>query len=123
MIAFIGAGLCGVVIILSILLILGLPLGEFTMGGQFDKIPKKLRIIVLLFQLLMQIFFCVIILQTGGHMPLWFSEKITRVICIVLAVYLSVNTVANFCSRSKKEKYIITPLSLLTAICFWITAL
>lgn len=40
-----------------------------------------------------------------------------------MAVYLSLNTVINFISKSKKEKYIITPLSFVTAICFWITAL
>ena len=33
------------------------------------------------------------------------------------------NTVINFISKSKKEKYIMTPLSFATAICFWITAL
>ncbi len=37
---------------------------------------------------------------------------------IVMAVYLSLNVVVNFISKSKKEKYIMTPLSLLTAICF-----
>ena len=33
------------------------------------------------------------------------------------------NAVINFISKSKKEKYIMTPLSFATAICFWITAL
>ncbi len=122
MIAIIGAGLFSIVIILSILLICGLPLGELTMGGQHKVFPKKLRI-VLVFQLILQIFFVIIILQAGGFIPLWFSDNITRIICIVMAVYLSLNVFVNFISKSKKEKYIVTPLSLLTAICFWITAL
>ena len=62
-------------------------------------------------------------LQMGGYIPLWFSYNVTRIICIIMAVYLSLNTVINFISKSKKEKYIITPLSFVTAICFWITAL
>jgi len=41
----------------------------------------------------------------------------------VMAVYLSLNTIMNFVSKSKKEKYIMTPLSFVTAICFWITVL
>lgn len=122
MIAITGASLCSVVIILSILLICGLPLGELTMGGQYKVYPGKLRI-VLVVQLLLQAFFVITILQAGGIMPLWFSENVTRIICIIMAVYLSLNTIMNFISKSKKEKYIMTPLSLLTAICFWITAL
>ena len=38
-------------------------------------------------------------------------------------IYLSLNTVMNFFSKSKKEKYIMTPLSFVTSMCFWITAL
>lgn len=114
--------MCSIVIILSILLICGLPLGELTMGGQYKIYPSKLRI-VLVVQLLLQVFFVITILQAGGIMPLWFSENVTKIICIIMAVYLSLNTVMNFISKSKKEKYIMTPLSLLTAICYWITAL
>lgn len=122
MVAIIGACLLSIVIILSILLLCGLPLGELTMGGQYKVIPQKLRFLMVT-QLFLQIFFVIIILQTGGIIPLWFSENVTRIICIVMAGYLSLNTVMNFISKSKKEKYIMTPLSLITAICFWITAL
>lgn len=122
MFAVIGAIVFSVVIILSILIICGLPLGEFTMGGQYKVFPKKLRL-VLITQLIVQIFFIVVILQMGGFIPLWFSKKITKIIGIVMAVYLSVNTIMNFISKSKKEKYVMTPLSLVSAICFWITAL
>ena len=92
------------------------------MGGQYKVFPKKLRII-LVTQLILQIFFVVIILQMGGLIPLWFSSVVTKVICIVMAVYLSINTFMNFISKSKKEKYIMTLLSFISAICFWITAL
>ncbi|MBD5555320.1 MAG: hypothetical protein HDQ95_08305 [Roseburia sp.] len=121
MIAIVGAILFSFVILLSILLICGLPLGELTMGGRFKTFPKKLRV-VLVVQLIFQILFVIIILQAGGLITLWFSDKVTRTICIVMAAYLSLNAVMNFISKSKKEKYIMTPLSLLSAICFWITA-
>lgn len=122
MIAIIGAILMLVVITISILLLCGLPLGELTMGGQYRVFPKKLKML-LVTQLVLQIFFVIIILQMGGYIPLWFSYNVTRIICIIMAVYLSLNTVINLISKSKKEKYIITPLSFVTAICFWITAL
>ena len=122
MISIIGAGVFSIVIILSILIICGLPLGELTMGGQYKVFPQKLRI-VLVTQLILQVFFVLIILQMGEFIPLWFSYNVTKIIGIVMAIYLSVNTVMNLISKSKKEKYIMTPLSFVTAICFWITAL
>ena len=122
MIAIIGASTFSVAIILSILLICGLPLGEFTMGGQYKVFPKKLRIVLVL-QLAIQIFFVIIVLQMSGIIPLLFSGNVTKIICVVMAVYLSLNTVMNCISKSKKEKFIMTPLSLISAICFWVTAL
>lgn len=122
MVSIIGASAFSIVIVLSFLIICGLPLGELTMGGQYRVFPKKLRII-LVTQLILQIFFVVIILQMGGFVSLWFPYKITKIICIVMAIYLSFNTVMNFISKSKKEKYMMSPLSAISAICFWITAL
>lgn len=122
MVAVIGASAFSIVIVLSVLIICGLPLGELTMGGQYKVFPEKLRF-VLMAQLILQILFVVIILQMGGFIPLWFSYDVTKIICIIMAVYLSLNTIMNLISKSKKEKYIMTPLSLISAICFWITTL
>lgn len=122
MIAIIGAIAFSVVIVLSILIICGLPLGELTMGGKYKVFPKKLRL-VLVGQLILQILFIIVILQLGGFIPLWFSAKATKIIGIVMAAYLSLNAIMNFISKSEKEKQIMTPLSLLAAVCFWITAL
>lgn len=122
MAAITGAIVFSIVIILSFLIICGLPLGELTMGGQYKVFPKRLRM-VLITQLILQIFFVIIILQVGEIIPLWFSTNTTKIICIVMAIYLSLNTFMNFVSKSKKEKYIMTPLSAISAICFWITVL
>ena len=122
MMAIVGVVAFSIVIILSILIICGVPIGELTMGGKYIVFPRKLRI-VLVTQLLLQIFFVIVILQLGGFMPFWFSAKTTKIIGIVMAVYLSLNAVMNLISKSKKERYIMTPLSLIVAACFWITAL
>ena len=122
MISLLGAGAFSIVILLSFLIICGLPLGELTMGGQYKVFPQKLRI-VLVTQLILQLLFVIILLQMGEFIPLWFSYNVTKIIGIVMAIYLSINTVMNLISKSKKEKYIMTPLSFVTAICFWITAI
>lgn len=74
MVAIIGAITFSVVIILSVLIICGLPLGELTMGGQYKVFPKKLRI-VLVTQLIFQIFFVIVILQMGGFFRCGFQKK------------------------------------------------
>lgn len=121
MFAIIGAVLFLVIAIMTVLVACGLPLGEFTMGGQHKILPKKFRIMAIS-SLFVQLFAIVVVLQAGGFVSLWFSLKATKYICFFFAIYLSLNTIMNLSSKSKKEKYIMTPLSLIAAVCFWITA-
>lgn len=121
MFSILGAGLFGVIAIMTVLVACGLPLGEYTMGGQHKILPKKFRLAAVL-SVAIQIFAMIIILQAGGLLPLWFSFKITKYICFFFAAYLSLNTIMNMISKSKKEKYVMTPISLIAGICFWITA-
>lgn len=120
---YIGAALLIIVIIMSILLLFGLPLGEFSMGGRFGKVwPSKIRLIGLT-QLLTQLFALYIILAAGTFFPFFINKNVTRVICYVFAAFFFGNTVMNAISPSKKEKYVMTPMSLGAAICFLITAI
>lgn len=122
MVSIIGAVSFSVVILVSILILFGFPLGELTMGGKYQVIPKPLRVFVLV-QLIVQLCFVVVILQMGGFIPLWFSKDITKIIGIVMSVYLTLNVILNLISGSKKEKYVMTPISIIAASCFWITAI
>jgi len=119
---YIGAALLVIVIILSILLICGLPLGELTMGGRFKVWPKKLRGLAVS-QLLVQGFALYILLAAGKLLPIFISDKATKVACICFAVFFFGNTLMNFFSPSKKEKCIMTPMSLVEAICLTVTAI
>ena len=121
MFSILGAVLFGVIATMTILVACGLPLGEFTMGGQHRILPKKLRVVAVI-SVAIQIFAMIIILQAGSFIPLWFSFKITKYICFFFATYLSLNTIMNMLSKSRKEKYLMTPISLIAGICFWITA-
>ena len=121
MFSILGAVIFGVIATMTVLVACGLPLGEFTMGGQHKILPKKFRVAAVI-SVPIQIFAMIIILQAGGFIPLWLSFTATKYICFFFAVYLSLNTIMNMISKSKKEKYIMTPLSLIAAICFWITA-
>ena len=121
MFSILGAVLFGIIAIMTVLVACGLPLGEFTMGGQHKILPKKFRVMAVI-SVAIQIFAMIIILQAGGFISLWFSFKVTKYICFFFAIYLSLNTIMNMISKSRKEKYVMTPLSLIAGICFWITA-
>ena len=121
MFSILGAVLFGIIATMTVLVACGLPLGEFTMGGQHKILPKKLRVAAVI-SVAIQIFAMIIILQAGGFIPLWLSFGVTKYICFFFAAYLSLNTTMNMISKSKKEKYVMTPLSLIAGICFWITA-
>ncbi|WP_217640057.1 hypothetical protein [Fontibacillus panacisegetis] len=120
MIQLLGASLFGIVAVLTLLIGLGFPLGEFSIGGKYKVVPPKLRILCWV-SLAIQLFAIIVILQAGKIIPLWFSIKTTKYIIIFFAIYLSLNTIMNFLSTSKKEKLYATPLSIIAAICFWIT--
>ena len=121
MFSILGAVLFGVIAIMTVLVACGLPLGEFTMGGQHKILPKKFRVVAVI-SAAIQVFAMIIILQAGGFISMWLSFKLTKYICFFFAAYLSLNTIMNMISKSKKEKYVMTPLSLIAGICFWITA-
>ena len=119
---YIGAVLLIIVMILSVLLICGLPLGELTMGGRYKVWPPKMRGLAVS-QLLVQGFALYVLFAAGKLIPSFMPDKAVKVACIFFAVFFFGNTVMNFFSTSKKEKCIMTPMSLVEAICFTITAL
>ena len=119
--SILGPVIFGVIATMTVLVACGLPFGEFTMGGQHKILPKNLRVAAVI-SVAIQIFAMIIILQAGGFIPLWFSFKVTKYICFFFAAYLSLNTIMNMISKSRKERFVMTPLSLIAGICFWITA-
>ena len=120
--ALIGSMAFIFVAILYALLALGFPYGEFAMGGKYIIMPKRMRI-VCGFSVCIQLFAILILLQTASIIPPLFSIGLTKGICFFFAAYLTLNMIMNLLSNSRKEKWVMTPLALLTAICFWITAI
>ena len=116
-----GAILLLAVAVMEILLIIGLPLGEFTMGGRHKVLPPMYRIFAAS-SVVLQLFGAAMILQGGGLMDMWFDGKVIKIICFVFAGFFAVNTIMNIISPSKKEKYVMTPLAAIEACCFAVTA-
>ncbi|MNP32397.1 hypothetical protein D3C76_1255760 [compost metagenome] len=113
-ITFLGA------VILYILLSLGLPYGEFAMGGRHRIMPSQMRVACGV-SVVIQLVAILYLLQAGNVISI--GLPFDRRVCYFFAVYLMLNTIMNLLSRSMKEKLVMTPLSLITAICFGITAM
>ena len=122
MFSIIGAIAFGIVAVLTLLVIMGFPLGEYTMGGQHKILPEKLKYAGAL-ALLIQIAAIIIILQVGNIIEFGIPSGAARIACFLFAAYLSINTLMNLSSKSKKERYVMTPLAFIASVCFWITAI
>ena len=122
MMAILGTVLLIVVAVMEVLLICGLPLGEFTMGGRYKVLPPALRIAAVS-SILLQLFGALMLLQGAGFMNMWFGVKPTRIICYAYGGFFAVNAVMNLISPSKKEKFVMTPLAAIEAGCFFVTAI
>lgn len=122
MMAILGTVLLLVVAVMEVLLICGLPLGEFTMGGRYKVLPPALRLAAAS-SILLQLFGALILLQGGGFMNMWFGVTPTRIICYAYGGFFAINAVMNLISPSKKEKFVMTPLAALEAVCFFVTAI
>lgn len=120
--AITGSILFSLTVILYILLAAGAPLGEYAMGGANKVLPPKVRTMVV-FAILIQIFGIIILLQAGGIIDSAIPPQVVKTGCYVYAIYLSVNVVMNLFSKSNKERLLMTPLSAITATCFWVAAL
>ena len=81
-----GAVLLLVVAVMEILLIIGLPLGEFTMGGRYKVLPPMYRIFAAS-SVILQLFGAAMILQCGGLMKMWFAGNVIKIICFVSLSY------------------------------------
>jgi len=120
--ALIGSALFGLTMILYILLVFGVPLGEYAMGGKYRVMPLKSRIVTAV-TVVIQLFGIVVLLHGGGIIDSGLPGSIVKVACYVYAIYLSLNVLMNIASKSKKEKLFMTPLSFIVAVCFWMVAM
>lgn len=100
--------------VFQVLLSLGYPLGEYAMGGYYKVLPKKLRIVGIVNALILLFMGFVFLQHTNVLSGIDFLS--TNILVWVITIYLGINTIANLISRSKKERFVMTPLSSLTFI-------
>ncbi|MFB4212441.1 hypothetical protein ACE1TH_11090 [Shouchella sp. JSM 1781072] len=101
--------------VFQVFLALGFPLGEFAMGGFYKILPLKLRIVSMCNAIILLMMNVLFLQYTGvingfGFLPV-------PIFVWLITGFLFLNTVANYFSKSDKEKKVMTPLSALMCVC------
>ncbi len=100
--------------VFQISLLLGAPLGRFTWGGQNTGVlPARLRVAAAL-SVLIYAAMAVLALDRVGAVE-WVPDAASTVGMWVVFVLLAFSAVPNAISRSKGERYVMTPVSVALA--------
>ena len=106
--------------VMQVLLIAGTPIGEFAWGGQHRVLPRRLRIGAAV-ALILYAAFAAVLLSRSGVLPGGASVGII-VGTWVLFGYAVISVLPNLASRSRRERTVQTPVSILLAISIGLVA-
>lgn len=120
--AILACIILGCLAVFQVALVAGAPIGRFAWGGQHDVLPRKLRIGSIVSILLYALFGYTALAQ-AGLVPVLVNQSFTGVFMWVLTGYFTLGVVMNAISRSKPERYVMTPVALVLAILFLLLSL
>jgi hypothetical protein len=119
--AWIFAGLLVPLAVLQVLVASGRPYGRLVWGGQHQVLPRSLRVGSAVSPLLYA-GFAALLLSRSGVLPGGETGPVV-VGTWVLVAYLAVGVVVNGISRSRPERFVMTPLTLVLAGCALVVAI
>ena len=112
--AYLFCAVLAALAVFQVLLIAGAPLGHFAWGGRNRVLPARLRwgsvVSILLYAA-----FAVVALERAKLIDVIGSDGFIAVLMWVIAGYLLLGVLMNILSRSKPERYTMTPVALVLA--------
>ena len=111
--------LCGLAVF-QVLLALGKPLGKMAWGGRQRVLPSKLRLASALAVPIL-LWAAYVLAARAGVMPLFLPRGWIYGFTWFFAGYFGLNVLANFVSRSPREKWIMGPVSIIISATFLLT--
>jgi hypothetical protein len=106
--------------LLQVLLICGLPLGNYGWGGQHRVLPPRLRVASAV-AILLYAAFAALVMSRAGILA-GGGTSLVIVSTWVLCTYCAVSIIMNAVSRSRQERIVQTPISVLLTIGVFIIA-
>jgi len=116
-----AAGFAGL-IVFQLLLVFGLPLGYMAWGGKYKRLPPILRLGSLLSAALL-LFGILCVLERAGIVYVLNWPSGVSIVAWLLTILFGLSTLANYKSKSKMERVVMTPLALLLCCLCFIVAL
>lgn len=108
--------------VFQLLLAIGLPLSKLAFGGRYEELPISMRILSAV-SIGIFIVASISLLERVGII-IFFNNPIFNLVFVwIIAIYLAFNTLMNIMSKSKQEKLVMTPISLISSICCFIVAI
>lgn len=103
--------------ILHILLSIGMPIGEYVLGGKIKIIPKEKRYINVILALVF-LFLALFYMGRAISVPFQFGEILSKIIMIMYSLFLGYAIIGNtFFTKSRKEKIMMIPASIIGFVC------
>ncbi len=114
--AIISSVLLLFIVVLYILLALKAPLGFLAWGGEHKGVLPKEKRIQTIISVPAQLFSIYVLLKIGGV----FSDVnvVITIFGYIFSVFFTLNVFTNLLSKSKYEKYIMTPIAFIIAFSF-----
>ncbi|MEV4953675.1 hypothetical protein [Paenarthrobacter nitroguajacolicus] len=120
--AILACIILGCLAVFQVALAAGAPLGRFAWGGQHDVLPQKLRVGSVV-SIVLYALFGYTALAKAGLAPVLVSETFTDIFMWVLTAYFILGVAMNAISRSKPERFVMTPVALVLAVLFLLLSL
>ncbi|HWI31769.1 MAG TPA: hypothetical protein VNT50_09775 [Microbacterium sp.] len=108
--------------ILQLCVAFGAPLGHFVWGGRHRVLPARLRVGSVV-SIVLYAFIALVLLARAGLVEVLGDGPFVVVTTWVIFGYFTLGIVANAISRSKPERYTMTPVCAVLAACTLVIAL
>jgi hypothetical protein len=120
--AIVAVVILGLLAVFQLALVLGAPIGHLAWGGQNRVLPRKLRISSAVSIVLYGII-AVVLLERAGLTHLFDLPLVEQIAAWVVTAYFVLGVPLNAISRSKPERFVMTPVVLVLAVLSLLVAL
>jgi len=110
-----------VLTIFQLALIIGAPIGRFAWGGRHAVLPLRLRIGSAI-SVIIYAFIVLLVVNKAGFVHMIGIGNFINIALWIVTVYLALGIGMNAISRSKSERYVMTPTATLLTMCLAIIA-
>jgi hypothetical protein len=120
--SILAAFVLSLVAVFQILLALAFPYGRAAWGGIHRVLPPRLRVASAVSALPLGLGAWIVLARTGVVAIPWQPLSVRAATWVAFSI-LALNTVANFASRSRIERALMTPAAFVCSACFLVAAL